>query len=104
MSRTEESVAGDFTADLAALRKDVARLAATMGDLVQHQTNAAGRGVSEAVSDAAGKIESAAAGAQASVCKAGSELTASIERNPMTSVLISFGIGIALGMLSRSRG
>ncbi len=104
MTRNVESAAEDLAADLAALRKDVAGLAETMGELVQHQTKAAGRSVSETVGEARNKIESAAADAQAGVRAAGAEIATSIERNPLTAVMISFGIGLALGMLSRSRG
>lgn len=42
MTRNAESAAGDLTTDLAALRQDVAHLAATMSALVQHQTEAVG--------------------------------------------------------------
>ena len=35
---------------------------------------------------------------------ASGEIEASIERNPLTAVLIAFGVGMWLGMMSRSRG
>lgn len=104
MTRNVESAAEDLTADLAALRKDVGRLAETVGSLVEHQTKAAGRSVAETVGEARDKIQSAAVDAQAGVRAAGAEIATSIERNPLTAVMISFGIGMALGMLSRSRG
>ena len=95
---------GDLTADFVALRQDVARLAETMRELVEHQTQAAGARVSEAVGDARDKIASTAAEAQGCIRAAGDQIEASIERNPLTAVLVAFGIGMALGMLSRSRG
>jgi ElaB/YqjD/DUF883 family membrane-anchored ribosome-binding protein len=103
MTKNAEGVAGDITADLAALRGDVARLAQTMSDLVQHQTQTAGLGVSEAVGDTRDKIASAAADVQNRVRAASGEIEARIERNPLTAMLIAFGIGISLGVINRSR-
>jgi ElaB/YqjD/DUF883 family membrane-anchored ribosome-binding protein len=78
MTEHAEGAAGDFAADLAALRQDVAHLAETLGKLVQHQTQ-------DRVRAATGEIE------------------ASIRRNPLTAVLIAFGIGISVGIVNRSR-
>ena len=64
MTRTAEDAGGDLTADLAALRQDVARLAETMSELVQHETKAVGIRASAAVGDARDKIASTAADAQ----------------------------------------
>src|SRR6266568_3226489 len=64
MTKNAEGAAGDLTADVTALRQDVARLAETMSKLVRHQTQAAGVRVSEAVGDAGHKIASTAADAQ----------------------------------------
>ena len=79
MTEHTEGAARDFAADLAALRQDVAHLTETLGKLVQHQTT-------DRVHAATGEIE------------------ASIRRNPLTAVSVAFGIGIAVGMLNRSRG
>jgi len=78
MTKHAEGGAGDFAADLAALRKEVAHLAETLGKLVQHQTT-------DRVHAATGEIE------------------ASIRRNPLTAISVAFGIGIVVGMLNRSR-
>jgi ElaB/YqjD/DUF883 family membrane-anchored ribosome-binding protein len=104
MTKTAEGAGGDLTADLAALRQDIARLAETMSELVQHQTKAAGFRASAAVGDARDKIASTAADAQNRVRAASGEIEASIKRNPLTAVLIAFGLGISLGMMSRWRG
>ena len=104
MTINVERPAGDLTADLAALRHDVARLTETMSELVQHQTQAAGHRVSEAVGDARDKIASTAADAQNRVRVASGEIEASIEHNPLTAVGIAFGIGMLLGVMTRSRG
>jgi ElaB/YqjD/DUF883 family membrane-anchored ribosome-binding protein len=100
MSKNTE---GDVAADLAAIREDVARLAETIGKLFQRQSQAAGVGVSEAVGDARDKIADTAAEARNLTRAASGGLEASVERNPLTAVLIAFGAGIWLGMISRSR-
>jgi len=79
MTKHAEGGTGDFAADLAGLRQDVAHLTETLGKLVQHQTT-------DRVHAATGEIE------------------ASIRRNPLTAVSVAFGIGIVLGMMNRSRG
>ena len=104
MTKNSEGAAGDFATDLAALRQDIARLAETMSELVQHQTQAAGHRVSEAVGDAREKLASTAADAQNRICAASQEIEASIGRNPLTAVLLAFAAGMSLGWLSRPRG
>jgi hypothetical protein len=47
-------------------------------------------------------LASAAADVQSCVTTAGGLVEASIERNPLTAMVISFGLGIALGMMSHS--
>ena len=63
MSKNTE---GDVTAELAAIRQDVARLAETISKLLQHQTQAAGVGASEAVGDAKDRMADTAADARES--------------------------------------
>jgi ElaB/YqjD/DUF883 family membrane-anchored ribosome-binding protein len=101
MSKNSE---GDVAADLAAIREDVARLAETISKLLQRQTQAAGVGVSEAVGDAKDKVADTAAEARNLTRAASGEIEASIERNPLTAVLIAFGVGMWLGLMTRSRG
>jgi ElaB/YqjD/DUF883 family membrane-anchored ribosome-binding protein len=104
MTRSAEDTPPDLAADLAALRRDVARLAETLSALVQQQTQAAGHRVSEAVGGARDRIASTAADAQNRVRAASGEIEAQIERNPLMAVLIALGVGVSLGLLSRSRG
>ena len=103
MTKNAEETAGDLTAGLAALRRDISRLAETMRELMQYQKQAAGLRVSEAVADARDKIASTATDAQNRVRAASGEIEASIERNPLIVVLIAFVVGMSLGMMSRSR-
>ena len=104
MTKSDEGTTGDLAADFAALRQDVARLADTISGLVQHQTQAAGHRVSEAVDGVKDRIAGTAADTQNRVRTASGEIEAGIERNPLTAILIALGIGMSLGLLSRSRG
>ena len=67
------------------------------------RTRSAGVGASEAVGDAKDKVADTAAGARDFTRAASGEIEASIERNPLTAVLIAFGVGMWLGMIGRSR-
>lgn len=104
MTKHPDEAAGDLSADLAALRKDVAHLAETMRELVQHQAQAAGHRVSEAVDDVREQISSTASDAQDRVQSAAGDIEKSIKHNPLTAVLIALGLGVSLGLISRARG
>jgi uncharacterized protein YjbJ (UPF0337 family) len=95
--------AGDLAAPLSGLQKDVARLAESVSKLVQHQVQGAGLRFSEGVGDAGDKIARTATDAQDRIRSGTGELGASIERNPLTAVLIALGVGLSLGMMSRLR-
>jgi ElaB/YqjD/DUF883 family membrane-anchored ribosome-binding protein len=97
-NKTGEPTAADLTADLAALRADITRLSDTIAGLVRTQADHAG-----AVGDARDQLSRAAADAQDSALGAAADLERRIERNPLTAVLIAAGLGIMLGMMSRSR-
>jgi ElaB/YqjD/DUF883 family membrane-anchored ribosome-binding protein len=104
MTNTIAGSAAEIGADLAALRRDVSHLAETMRGVLESQTEAAGLRVSDAVGDARSRISNAAGDAQKNVKAAGGEIGASIERNPLTAMLIALGVGMVLGSLGRSRG
>ena len=104
MAGSVEDNGGDVVAAVHALRQDVAQLADAMSKLLQAQTHAAGVHIAEAVEDAGQKLTGAATDAGRRACATSSEIEASIERNPMTAVLIAFGVGMSFGLLSRSRG
>jgi ElaB/YqjD/DUF883 family membrane-anchored ribosome-binding protein len=103
MTTNADATTGDIAAEFSALRQDVARLTATIGDLLRQQTKAAGLGVTEALETAQDKIADTAAGAQGRARAAGSEIETCIGRNPLAALLVAFGVGMSLGMISRSR-
>jgi ElaB/YqjD/DUF883 family membrane-anchored ribosome-binding protein len=103
MVKASTDASDDISADLAALRQDVARLSDSISALMRNQAHGAAQHVTDAVEDAKARFASTAADVKSRVNKAGGEIEASIERNPLTAMLVSFGVGMALGMMSRSR-
>ena len=91
------------TDDYTSLRSDIAKLSETVAALVSKQADVATARVSEAVDTARDVLTDQAGKAQDKMKSAGAELEASIERNPYSAVLIALGIGVALGLLNRSR-
>jgi ElaB/YqjD/DUF883 family membrane-anchored ribosome-binding protein len=107
MTKSSKGASKDITADLAALRRDVARLSDSISGLLQNQAQGAAQHVSDAVDDVKVKFASTVAAATSRVNAAGGEIEAGIERNPMSAMLITFavgmGLGMVLGMVRRSR-
>lgn len=93
----------DLTADLAALRDDIAKLSASVSEFIHTQTASTANSVSNAVGNARQKISETARKAQDQVTSTSSELEASIERNPLSAVLIAMVAGLLVGLLSRGR-
>ncbi|MDE2578925.1 MAG: hypothetical protein KGL46_08985 [Hyphomicrobiales bacterium] len=112
-------VASTESADVAALKADVARLSQTLADLVKNQTNQASAAfydaserVSSAASDARDRISSAASDVRDKLADSASDardrlgavsgdLEATIERNPLMAVIAALIAGIFVGMMSR---
>ena len=93
----------DLASDLAALRADIAKLTASVANLVKAETSAATDSVFGAIGSAGRKFADGAAGAKDRLSGASSELEATIERNPLTAVLVALGAGLVIGLLSRGR-
>jgi ElaB/YqjD/DUF883 family membrane-anchored ribosome-binding protein len=102
-ANTNDAASADLSADLVALRADIARLSDTMAGLVRSQANSASAAVKGVMDDARDQLSQAASQAQESALGAAADLERRIEKNPLTAVLIAAGIGMALGMMSRSR-
>lgn len=103
MNKSPEGATSDINEDLAALRQDVARLSESVGAVLQRQAQGAVQHVTDAVDDAKSQFASTATDVKSRLTAAGGEIEASIERNPLTAMLITFAVGMALGMMSRSR-
>jgi len=98
-----EEATEDFTADLTALRDDVAKLSSSVSEFIRSQTAATTNTAADAVDNARQKISDTASKAQDRVAGASTDLEATIERNPLAAVLIALVAGIFVGLLSRGR-
>jgi ElaB/YqjD/DUF883 family membrane-anchored ribosome-binding protein len=109
---TKPNEAADVNAELATLRADIARLSDSIAQLLQREADEAATRIRTGVGRAADVVTSVAddvkrtgrqmaADAQEGVRSATSELEASIERNPLTAVLIAAGVGLVFGLMSR---
>lgn len=101
--RPVKEASQDFTADLASLRDDVAKLSSSLSEFIRIHSAATTNTVSDVVDNARQKISGAASKAQDRVTGATTDLEATIERNPLAAVLIALGAGILVGLLSRGR-
>jgi ElaB/YqjD/DUF883 family membrane-anchored ribosome-binding protein len=110
-SKSGDLTPADLSEELAALRADLGRLSDTMAGLVRSQANTAGAAMRGAMGDMRGamgdardQLSQAASQAQDSAMGVAADLERRIERSPLTAVLIAAGIGMALGMMNKSRG
>ena len=103
IATTTKETAVDLSADLANLRGDVAKLSASVAELLRQQATQTQDRVRGAVDSARDQLAHSAADAKESVRSAGAELEASIERNPLTAVMIAMLCGLVLGMMGRSQ-
>lgn len=104
----------ELSSDLAALRADVARLTETMTSIAENQAGSASQALSETMEKARVVLSEAtdtltrtgrdlATEATGRIRTMGKEMGASIERNPMTAVMIAAALGLMIGMLGRDR-
>ena len=118
MFGNQDTRMSDVRDDLAAVRNDLARLADTVSNMVSGQSRAASRA---ARNNAQGMMDQArgqfyarandvskmgnmfASEARDRLHNANVEIESRIERNPITAVLIAAGVGLVLGLMSRSR-
>jgi len=87
--------AADIAADLANLRTDIASLRESIAGLMIGRAGATG--------EARDRLSRAASEAQDSAFSAAADFERRIERDPLTVVLIAAGIGMAIGMMTKTR-
>ncbi|MCW2318953.1 ElaB/YqjD/DUF883 family membrane-anchored ribosome-binding protein [Rhodoblastus acidophilus] len=104
MKSNVENVATEIATDFAALQRDIVNLTDAVRGLLDQQTQTARERVSDAADGVKDKVARAAGDVQKGAVAAGDEIAASIERNPLTAILIAVGLGLLVGMISRSHG
>ncbi len=103
--RAASTAGGDIAADLEALRADVARLAAQIGDIFAARGNAAWdrakHNVESAMSDAAAKGQEAVGAVREVSDTMVGAIDESLKKRPYTTLAIAVGIGFLLGITRR---
>jgi len=100
---TLKGQAADAKDDLAQLRADFAKLSETVSSLIAGQASAAKSTVRDAASDLYSRGQDAVQQGVEQAKGAAGELSQTIERNPIASVLAAFGVGMLFGLMSRNR-
>ena len=103
MSDATKAKEASVSDEITVLKQDIARLTAAVSDLLKLEAGQARSKVEDVVIDLynEGRDKLGQAGARAKSLS--DELNHTIERNPTTSVLTALGIGLIVGLLSRSR-
>jgi hypothetical protein len=96
-----EAVSQDFTAELASLRDDVAKLNLSVSKFIHTHSAATPNTDFDAVDNAPQKISDTAN--KDHVAGASTDLEITIEHKPMVAALIAMVAGILVGLLSRGR-
>jgi ElaB/YqjD/DUF883 family membrane-anchored ribosome-binding protein len=94
-----EAIAANF----AALRGDIAKLSDSVTTLARHQADATGAAVGTAIDTAKGKLAQAATSAQGQAMSVSADFERRIAANPLTAVLIAAGVGVTIGLMTKSR-
>jgi ElaB/YqjD/DUF883 family membrane-anchored ribosome-binding protein len=93
-----EEVSQDFTADLTALRDDVAKLTSSVSEFMRIES-----ATTTSTDNARQKISGTANKADDHVAGASTDLATTIEHKPMVAALIAMVAGMLVGLLSRGR-
>ena len=101
--KSDAGAAADIAADLANLRTDIASLRESIAGLMIGRANATDDAVKGVTGDARDQLSQAASEAQDSAFSAAADFERRIERDPLTVVLIAAGIGMAIGMMTKTR-
>jgi ElaB/YqjD/DUF883 family membrane-anchored ribosome-binding protein len=99
-----EEVSQDFTADLASLRDDVAKLSSSVSEFIHAHSAATPNTDFDAVDNAPQKIsDTANKDHKDHVAGASTDLKITIEHKPLVAALIAMVAGMLVGLLSRGR-
>ena len=98
-----EEASQDFTANLASLRDDVAKLNSSLSKFIRTHSATSTNTVFDAADNARQKISDTANKAHDPVAGASTDLETTIEHKPMVAALIAMVAGMLVGLLSRGR-
>jgi len=103
LSKPINEATQDITADLAALRDDISKLSNSVATLVRSQAAVTTDQMLGAVDTARQKLSDTASGAQDRVNAFGSDLEATVERNPLAAIAVAMSAGILIGLMTRRK-
>lgn len=92
----------DLGEDLTSLRNDVAKLSTSVAELVRDQASSAASTFVGAVDQARQKVSETAGDAQVRMRSTAGDLEATIERNPLTAIMVALVTGLILGLFTRA--
>jgi ElaB/YqjD/DUF883 family membrane-anchored ribosome-binding protein len=98
---TPKKDAPDLAADLASLRDDIAKLSTTMTEILHDRVASTEESVRAAAEGMRHAVSASTTDAETRIKSASAELEATIERNPITAVLVALFAGLVLGLWSR---
>ena len=103
MTKSPDAPVNDIASDLASLREDVSRLTRSLSDILRVQSSITSSSVLNVMDDARDQLSRSATDAQSKLLSAGADLEKTIERNPVGAVMVAAVIGLAMGIVSRTR-
>jgi ElaB/YqjD/DUF883 family membrane-anchored ribosome-binding protein len=98
-----KNIREDFIEDFGALRDDVKKLTTSVSELMRAQASMTKGAVMDTVKDVGDKFSDSATDAQNRLRGIGSDIEATIERNPLAAVLTALSAGLLIGMVSGAR-
>ena len=103
MAQAETSKRSDASIydQLARLRDDLKVLTNSVTQLASDRASEAGEQIRDRVRDGADRVRDGAERARAQGQQAAERTVSTVEDNPVTSMLVAFGVGLAVGMWSR---
>lgn len=103
MAQADTSKRSDASIDdqLAQLRDDLKILTNSVTQLASDRAAETGEEIRDRVREGADRVRDGAERARAQGQQAAERTVATVEENPVTSMLVAFGVGLAVGMWSR---
>jgi ElaB/YqjD/DUF883 family membrane-anchored ribosome-binding protein len=99
--QTKEKAYGELEEEVARLRADIAALADTLKGLAGAEAKSAAEALRGGADRVAASAHSAADRAQASAREGYDALQTTVEKNPLTALLLALGLGFIVGAMSR---
>ena len=101
VKQAKEKAQADLEEEVSRLREDIAALADTLKGIVGAEAKSAADALRERADRVAANAHLAADRAQASAREGYDALQTTVEKNPLTALLLALGLGFIVGIISR---